>query len=228
MLPCAPRVVRAVRLTLLVLVIGVSAAGAQSSSDDDPTSVSPPRRATEVAVDAYLIGLSRVSEPSEPFPTSEVEMFVNVSWHHPRLAFGDDDTPPHVSQEEGADEKLSEIWAPDLEIQNEVEQRRTESAELTIQPDGSVDYEERFGAMLDADFDLRKFPFDRQSLDIELQSFVWDQDEVLLTPNAVQTGFDPDFETPEWSVTGVDALIGSRSEVRDEREFSSYTFRIHA
>lgn len=211
-----------------MVATGVSAPVAQSSSDDDPTSVSPPGRPTEVAIGTYLIGLSRMSEPSEPFPTYEVEMFANVSWHDPRLAFGDGDTSPQVFQGEEADEKLSEIWSPDLEIQNEVEQRHTESVELTIQPDGSVDYEERFGAILNADFDLRKFPFDQQTLDIELQSFVWDQDEVMLAPNEAQTGFDPDFETPEWSVTGVEVLIGRRSEVRDDREFSSYTFRIYA
>jgi hypothetical protein len=152
-----------------------------------------------------------VSEPSDPFPTYEVEMFVNVSWHDPRLAFGDAAASPHVFQEEEAEEKLSEIWSPDIEIQNEVEQRTTESIELTILPDGTVDYEERFGAILNAELDLRKFPFDRQTFDMELQ-----------------TGFDSDFETPEWSVTVVEALLGTRSEVRDDRKFSSYTFRIHA
>ena len=214
-------------LTVAVL-LAATLAEAQSGSDDIPTFVSPPHRPTEVAIGAYLIGLSRVSEPSEPFPTYEVEMFVNATWHDPRLAFGDAAASPHVFQEQEAEKKLSEIWSPDLEIENEVEQRRTESVELTIQPDGSVDYEERFGAILNAEFDLRKFFFDRQTLDIELQSFVWDKDEVSLTPNAAQTGFDPDFETPEWSVTGVEASIGSRSEVRDDREFSSYTFRILA
>jgi hypothetical protein len=226
-----PRINRspfAVTLALLAVLIGASVAEAQSGSDDIPTFVSPPKQPTEVAIGAYLIGLSRVSEPSEPFPTYEVEIFVNVTWHDPRLAFGDGDTPPHVFLEEEAEEKLSEIWAPDLEIQNEIEQRSTESVELTIRPDGSVDYEERFGAMLNAEFDLRKFPFDRQTLDIELQSFVWDRGEVLLLPNEAQTGFDPDFQTPEWTVTAVETLIDTRSEVRDDREFSSFTLRIHA
>jgi len=109
-----------------------------------------------------------------------------------------------------------------------VEQRGTESVELTILPDGSVDYEERFGAKLNAELDMREFPFDRQSLDIELQSFVWDRGEVAFIRNEAQTGFDADFETPEWRVTAVEGLIGVRKEIRDDKEFSSYTFRIHA
>ena len=91
-----------------------------------------------------------------------------------------------------------------------------------------MDYEERFGATLNAELDLSRFPFDQQALDMELQSFVWDRSEISLVRNQAQTGFDDEFETPEWSVTAVEGLIGAGMEVRDDREFSNYTFRIHA
>ena len=97
-----------------------------------------------------------------------------------------------------------------------------------ILPDGSVDYEERFSATLNAVLDLRRFPFDKQVLDLEIQSFVWDRSELSMVVNEAQTGFDPDFETPEWKVTAIEGLIDSQSEIRDDREFSSFTFRIHA
>lgn len=201
---------------------------AQDTTADTPTSVSPPQLATDVAVGAFLIGLSQVSEPSDPFPTVDVEVFLNLSWHDPRLASEDEDRPPQVFQEEEAEERLSEMWSPDVEVQNEVEQRQTESIELTIYADGSVDYEERFGATLNAKLELSRFPFDRQALDMELQSFVWDRSEISLVLNDAQTGFDVDFETPEWRVITVEALIGTGMEVRDDREFSTYTFRIYA
>lgn len=216
-----------VSAALLAPPLDKNTAWAQQS-DDIPNYVTPPELPAKVSIGVYLLGLSQVSEPSDPFPTYDVEMFLNLSWKDPRLAFGDEDSPPRVFQEEEAAEKLSEIWSPDLEIQNEVEQRQTESVELTILPDGSVDYEERFGATLNAELDLRRFPFDRQQLEVELQSFVWDRNEVQFVANEAQTGFDADFETPEWSVSGVEGLIGARSEVRDDREFSAYTFRIHA
>jgi len=226
--PCLLAVVWAAVLVLGAAPIHAIAGEPLNTSDDIPTFVTPPQRPTEVSVGAYLHGLSRVSEPSEPFPTYEVEMFLNLAWRDPRLAFGDETTPPHVFQEEEAREKLSEIWSPDLEIQNEIEQRQTESVELTISPDGAVDYEERFSATLNADFDLRRFPFDRQTLDLEMQSFVWDRGEVSFKANEDQTGYDPDFETPEWSVTAVEGVIAVQLEIRDEREFSTFTFRIHA
>lgn len=212
----------------IFILAGFPSAEAQQSSDDIPDFVTPPQLPVEVSVGAYLIGLSQVSEPSDPFPTYDVEMFLNISWQDSRLAFGDETALPHIFQEEEAREKLSEIWSPDPEIQNEVGQRATESVVLTIMPDGTVDYEERLGATLNAELDLRRFPFDRQQLDVEIQSFVWDCNEVVFVTNEAQTGFDADFETPEWRVTGVDGLIGSRSEVRDDREFSTYTFHIRA
>jgi hypothetical protein len=216
-------------LALSATPVGIIAAATEhDDSYDVPTFVTPPQQPTEVSVGAYLIGLSRMSEPSETFPTYDVEIFLNLSWKDPRLAFGDEDTPPHVFQEEEAEEKLSEIWSPDIEIQNEIEQRRTESIELTLSPDGMVDYEERFGATLNAELDLREFPFDRQTLDIELQSFSWDRRELSLTANEAQTGFDPGFETPEWSVTSVESVINVQSEIRDDHKFSSYVFRIRA
>jgi len=224
-----PRVIPWVAIVALsVAVPGAPPALAQDSSADTATAVSPPQLPTEVAVGAFLIGLSQVSEPSDPFPTIDLEMFVNLSWKDPRLALGDENALPRVFQGEEAEEKLSEIWSPDIEIQNEVVQRQTESVELTILADGSVDYEERFGATLNAELDLHEFPFDRQTMDMELQSFVWDGGQVSFVANEPQTGFDAGFETPEWSVTAVEGLIGFRSDVRDETEFASYTFRIHA
>jgi hypothetical protein len=223
---------------MLILAIGFSAAAIfpfavvasenAESSADTPTSVTPPDTPTAVTVGVYLIGLSEVSEPSDPFPTYEVEIFLNLSWRDPRLAFADRDTTARVFQEEEAEEKLSEIWSPDLEIQNEVEQRQTESIELTIYSDGTVDYEEQFGAKLNAELDLRRFPFDHQTFDIEFQSFTWDVSELVLHPNEAQTGFDTDFETPEWTVMGVASLIDVSSEVRDDTEFSAYSYRINA
>jgi len=215
-------------VALFAALAGSAPALGQQTSYDVPTAVSPPATPTEVAVGVYLIGLSQVSEPSDPFPTLDLEIFINLSWHDPRLASSDATAGPLVFQEEEAEEKLSEIWSPDIEIQNEVEQRQTESVELTILPDGRVDYEERFGATLNAELDLHEFPFDRQALDMELQAFGWDRSEMSFVHNEDQTGFDADFETPEWSVTGVEGIIGNRQEVRDEREFSAYTFRIHA
>jgi hypothetical protein len=216
----------AVLALLVTALLSTGASTNATGSDDVPTFVTPPSRPTEVAIAAYLIGLSRVSDSSEAFPTAEVEVFLDLSWKDPRLAF--EGESPHVFQGEEAEEKLSEIWSPDPEIQNEVEQRQTESIELILLPDGTIQYEERFGATLNAQLDLGRFPFDTQAFDLDLQSFLWDQGDCVFVVNEAQTGFGSDFETPEWTVTGAEALLGARSEIRDDRAFSTFTLRIHA
>ncbi len=155
-------------------------------------------------------------------------MFIDVSWKDPRLAFPSGGIDTKIFQGEEAEEMLSEIWSPDLEIENEVEQRQTENIELRILRDGTVEYEERFGATLHAEINLARFPFDAQTLELEFQSFLWNQGDCVFVLNEEQTGFDPDFETPEWIVTAAQGVIGVRSEIRDDRAFSAYTFRIRA
>ena len=54
--------------------IGAGLAQQPASSGDVPTSVVPPVQPTEVSISAFLIGLSRVSEPSAAFPVFDVEM----------------------------------------------------------------------------------------------------------------------------------------------------------
>ena len=211
-----------------VFAPGRATVAADQSSDDPPTFVVPPRQPTEVVVGTYLIGLSRVSEPAETFPTFDVEMLVDISWKDEREAFTSADLPAHTFLGEEAEEKLSEIWTPDLEIHNEVERRKTGSVELIIRDDGAIEYEERFHATLHGDFDLSRFPFDSQTLDVELQSFEWDRDNLVVVPNEAMTGFDPDFQTPEWFIVSTEALLGERSEIRDDRPFSTYLFRIRA
>ena len=99
---------------------------------------------------------------------------------------------------------------------------------MRIFPDGLVEYEERFGAVVHAEFDLARFPFDEQILELEFQSFLWDQRDSVFLADDERTGFDPAFKTPEWIVTGTASSVDVRSEIRDDRDFSTFTFRIHA
>ena len=57
---------RTVILVLLLAAVDVSAAPCQPGTLDEPTFVSPPQQPTEATIGAYLIGLERVSGPSEP------------------------------------------------------------------------------------------------------------------------------------------------------------------
>jgi hypothetical protein len=93
-------------VALLPAAVAATTRGVDAT-DDVPTSVKPPRRPTEIAAALYLIGLSRISDPSDAFPTVDVEVFLDLSWNDPRLAF--EGSELLVFQGEEAAEKLSEI-----------------------------------------------------------------------------------------------------------------------
>ena len=40
-----------------------------------------------------------------------------------------------------------------------------------------------------------KVPFDDQTFDLEIQSFVWDENDLVLNVNEQQLGMDTDFQT---------------------------------
>ena len=76
---------------------------------------------------------------------------------------------PAARKDQGADidemsVTLDQIWHPNIEVTNQHAPREIANAMLTVDDDGMVTYEERFKAELSTDFDLQRFPFDRQRL----------------------------------------------------------------
>jgi hypothetical protein len=93
-------------------------------------------------------------------------------------------------------------------------------------PDGTIDFQERFSAELEANYDLHQFPFDSQILEIEIESFAWDIDYLILNREADKIGFSDEFKIPEWEILGVDATIEAKQEVRDRKPFSEFLMTI--
>jgi Neurotransmitter-gated ion-channel ligand binding domain/Neurotransmitter-gated ion-channel transmembrane region len=116
-----------------------------------------------VSIAIHVLNLTDIDEVGERF---RVMFYLFVQWHDSRLAF-----TPHPG------ERLhmyapDQIWHPRLEFINAVG-ARTQSEQMTrVQPDGKVLYVERSDAELSTRFHLRRFPFDRQALQIIIHPFV--------------------------------------------------------
>jgi len=152
---------------------------------------------------------------------------MDLTWCDPRLAY----EPSHGMQhqiylEENAIEKLAKIWWPDVTFPNQVGPREAENHELIIHPDGTVEYEETFTVRLEANFDLYQFPFDRQKLEVEIESFAWPQHILQLHRETHKIGFGDQFELPEWHTVGLTTEIRSVKEVRDRDTFSEFIMMI--
>ena len=82
------------------------------------------------------------------------------------------------------------MWWPQLEFINtgtpDVANRT-----LDIAPDGSVTYNLSVTATFRSDLDLRRFPFDRETLEVRIQSFIWTRDQMIFVPDPARIGFIP-------------------------------------
>lgn len=217
---------------LTVLVSGVASAGAlpvsTSPAFKSVNYVSSPQHPTEVQIGLYLIHINFISPPSDAFPRFEAEMFLDLKWHDPRLAFEPEQkgVKEHVYEAHDAELMLDQIWWPDPVIKNQEHERKTESLELIVSHDGTVEYKERFNVMVAAEFDLTRFPYDVQTLKLDVESFAWDVRELQFVPYKERSGYEAAMRLNEWNIEKLDLEIKDSKEVRSPIMFSEFLYKL--
>jgi hypothetical protein len=216
------------RKTLAVAVL--LALGAMAFAERAPAetaeAVSPPPGARPIRVDVgfYLLNLVSVDERSETF---EADLYLNLRWHDPRLAFRPENAgrDTRIYQGDSAADRLQEIWWPNLEFVN------TSAPEITnrvlfVHADGTVEYRLGVSSIFRAVLDLRRFPFDRQSLEIKIQSFEADRSLVVLEPDPERAGFDPQDDYAGLAIEKVDSATQTVDVAGWSENFSELVVRI--
>ncbi|HEY5729436.1 MAG TPA: hypothetical protein VIS72_05255 [Anaerolineales bacterium] len=170
--------------------------------------------------------IEEIPEVNEIANTFTVEGRMDLVWCDPRLKYVDQGQGAfEIFLEEHAQEKLNSIWWPDVTFVNEVEGRDIANEELIIHENGTVEYREKFTVILEAKYDLYKFPFDKQTLEIEIESFAWDERYLQLHKHLV--GFSDEYEIPEWRTDSLETRIEDVIEVGDRNPFSEFRMTIN-
>jgi hypothetical protein len=175
-----------------------AAAGASDASQ--AKLLSPPLRdgkPVEIKLGLYVTNLAEVDEVRERF---RINGYLSEIWQDSRLAF----------KLQGAGEQMKrvhsgQIWIPDLLMINSVSPRRRISVNIKVAPDGTVYYLEEFQAELSTQYELKTFPFDRQSLQIVIQPFLDERETVTFAADPKRTGVSPEPWVPlaQWEILGV-------------------------
>lgn len=184
--------------SVLILFLCLAGARAQLAGVTLP----PDSRPVKVKTGFYLLNLNGLDEKSETF---SADIYLSFQWKDSRLVFSG--TEPQIFLQEAVTEKFREIWWPQIEYVNSEGPAITNEA-LEISPDGTVDYYVGLSGTFRADLDLRRFPFDQQSLAIRLGSFYWTSDKVAFEQEEGRLGFER-----ANSYEGL-RLLGVRSEVK--------------
>jgi len=126
-----------------------------------------------VSVSLHVINLSKIDDSAQHF---DIDAYLFARWNDPRLAF-----VPKGSDDLLRTYRPGEIWIPRLEILNAAAPRNLHDESISVKPSGDVTYVERFYAELSARFELRRYPFDTQDLEIFVHPFVADASRIVFT-----------------------------------------------
>ena len=202
---------------VVAAALAMLAGGAAQARAQSLKSLPPGERPVKVAIGSYLIDFQEIDENTL---SHTMTGYLTLEWRDPRLAKG---ATPDFDRDKVS---LDQIWSPNIEVVNEHEPRSISNVDITVSDDGHVRYEERFKAKLSTDFDLRKFPFDRQRLLLGIESFRYDQRDVVFV---LQQGKDlrsPFAFLPDWRIVNVIQGVDHDASNPDNRMYSRYTFEV--
>ncbi len=204
---------------LLLVVLGL---GLPAPVRGQAVSLPPGERPVQVQAGVFLLNLGSVGERTETF---DADLYLSFRWRDSRLAF--EGSEPQRFLEDAAAIRLGEIWWPQLEFVNTAQPTITNRV-LEIAPDGSVYYRLGLTSQFRAHFDFRRFPFDRQRLTVQVQSFLWTADQMVFVPDTTRIGFNPDSTYEALRVTKVGALSAQSQLAGWELDFADFIVHIDA
>ena len=133
-------------------------------SEADAVKLTPVKLPVKVSIGLYLSNLAEIDQASETFDAAGYLMY---GWRDSRLAY----KPQQNETSRGF--SLDKIWHPAIEMVNFKSSTNSDTS-VDILPDGTVLAQERFAKTLSSGLTLQKFSFDRQSLQVVLESLKYD------------------------------------------------------
>ncbi|MDJ0743630.1 MAG: hypothetical protein QNJ32_09720 [Xenococcaceae cyanobacterium MO_167.B27] len=182
-----------------------------------------PDGVTQVDIGLYVVDISHINAVEN---TYRLEGLINLVWCDPRFRIDSQEKRHEIYLEEDAAAKIKRIWWPSITFINEVGEYFRKNEELIIFATGTVEYREKFSVELKSLFDLTKFPFDQQTLKVEIESFAWDENEVKLKIDEQKTGFNSSLHLPEWNIYDLETQMKQKQELRSKVPFSKFLMQI--
>ena len=169
----------------------------------------------EVNISFNVYNITNINEKGE---TIEIEGAILLTWMDPRQAYdpvalnlpnsgfvpGDySKKPPRFYQGAFEVAELFPGWRPYIELSNGIGSREIDYTAAGIWPDGMMMYADHFRATAETPMDLRKYPFDRQELNLYLHQPIYERSEVILIHKDCAIGnWQGDLGVAEWRRLG--------------------------
>jgi len=190
-----------------------AASGAAGTRAGGAALLGPPAEGGPVVVHAafQLQNINAIDEQTETF---EFTGILTLTWLDRRQAFSPDDEQVQEKIYQGNYQfnELSPAWYPQVVLANESGLYESDAVLLRVKPDGTNTLVQTINAVARADFDLRRYPFDRQRLEAVFEILGFDTSEVIMqaAPESSSARYEG-LRMPEWTIAGIDSSTGEIS-----------------
>jgi hypothetical protein len=198
-----------------------------TGDEEESTTIPPPNPdgPTTVGVGFYVNDIRGIDVVQNEF---EFRGYIRVLWCDPRLSFDPqvEGRSERIYLGEDAERERTRIWFPAGYPVNRVGELIASERILRIRHDGTVEQSINVSVLLSNQYDLRRFPFDRQILELQVESFAWDRDHLQFVHDETIGGFSEGISIPEWNIA---TIAGGEKEVRVMRSdtpFARYVLEI--
>ena len=178
----------ALAASTLALLLAGSLAASQSLgiSIDRPD---PPGTATPVSVGLFIIDVTDIDDANQTF---DADLIGTIKWRDERLRRLDGGSDRIVP--------MTSIWHPSLTFINRRAMTNRSPDLVRVSAEGEVTASIRAFVTFSSPLDLRRFPFDSQTLTMDAASTEYGPDEVALTVDGQATGRLKRFSIAGWDV----------------------------
>jgi hypothetical protein len=179
---------------------------------------------TRVSVGIWMADITNIDSGQQSF-TAEVA--VVLRWKDPRLTHTGNGIVRY---------SLEQVWHPRVVVVNEtnsVSRKFPEAVE--VEPDGTVNYRQRYAGAFTQSLRLQSFPFDRQTFRVQLVAVRYRPNEVMFVPdqdwirNGLRQagGVAPSITLPDWTLEKWETKPLTYA-LAPGFEYSSYAFEFTA
>jgi hypothetical protein len=179
---------------------------------------------TRVSVGIWMIDITNIDSAQQHF-TAEVA--VVLRWRDPRLIHTGNGIVRYP---------LEQVWHPRIAVVNETNSVSRQFPEaVEVEPDGTVNYRQRYAGAFTQPLRLQSFPFDRQTFRVQLIAVRYRPNEVMFVPdqdwirNGLRQagGVAPLITLPDWTLEKWETKPLTYA-LAPGFEYSSYAFEFTA
>src|SRR6266403_3241204 len=179
---------------------------------------------TRVSAGIWMVDITNIDSAQQNF-TAQVA--VVLRWRDPRLTHTGNGIVRYP---------LEQVWHPRVAVVNETNSVNREFPEaVEVEPDGTVNYRQRYAGAFTQPLRLQSFPFDRQTFRVQLVAVRYRPNEVMFVPDQVWIqdglkgagGISPSVTLPDWTIEKWE-LKPLVYALAPHHQYSSYAFEFTA